>query len=68
MLSNMGWNSISSSTSLPMAGQPMATEDTPERLVGVTWSGVSRAASAPAAFMPSSTAPAMASVLPVPLQ
>ena len=51
-----------------MAGQPMATEDTPERLAGVTWSGVNRAASAPAAFMPSSTAPAMASVLPVPLQ
>ena len=68
MLSNMGWNSISSSTSLPMAGQPMATEDTPDREAAVTWSGVSREASAPAAFMPSRTALAMASVLPVPLQ
>ena len=51
-----------------MAGQPMATEDTPDREAAVTWSGVSREASAPAAFMPSRTALAMASVLPVPLQ
>ena len=66
--SNMGWKSISSSTSEPMAGQPKAIAPKPLRAAGCTCSGVSMVTSAPASFMPSATALAMASVLPVPLQ
>ena len=66
--SHIGWNSPSSSSSAPMAGQPKAMaskEAASEAVKSAAWTV---STSAPLAAAPSATAPAMASVLPVPLQ
>ena len=66
--SNMGANSVSSSSSAPMAGQPKATALKPSILSPSNSVAVNSSVSAPAFFAPSTTAWAMDSVLPVLLQ
>ena len=66
--SKAGSNSVSSSCSLPMAGQPNATAENSENRAGENSPMPIRTASPPAALTPSSMHLAMASVLPVPLQ
>ena len=65
---NMGSNSLSSSCSDPMEGQPKAMASYSLTCSGENSEAVSRDTSAPFSLAPSTTAAAMASVLPVPLQ
>ena len=66
--SNIGANSVSSSSSAPMAGQPSATASSAATVSAVTSADARTLHSAPACRMPSATAFAMVSVFPVPLQ
>ncbi len=68
MQKNIGSNSVSSSTSAPIAGQPKATVSKLSKRSGENSAAVNAVTSAPFAFAPSATAFAIASVLPVPLQ
>ena len=65
---NMGSNSVSSNTSAPIAGQPKAIASNSSTLEASNSEGPNTDTSAPFSLIPSSTAFAIASVLPVPLQ
>ena len=65
---NIGSNSLSSNCSVPMEGQPKAMASYSSILEAPNSEAAIRVASAPAFLAPSTTALAMDSVLPVPLQ
>ena len=65
---NMGSNSLSSSCSDPMEGQPKAMAEYSPTCSGENSAAVITDTSAPLPLAPSATAMAMASVFPVPLQ